>query len=182
MTTNCSDISVAVFLGLGSNQEHRESILDSAVARLSSILDCLRVSSYYESDPLYVTDQPRFLNAVVTGCTEMEPRRLLTVIHEIERSHGRDRSVETPKGPRTLDIDILLYGDRQISEPDLRIPHPGMLERRFVLEPLIEIAPHLIHPLTGRKLSTVLGRLGPQGVYLRRRNPYNGGTPGVHRR
>ena len=173
MKTNCSDLSVAVFLGLGSNREHRESILDSAVARLSSILDGLRVSSYYQSDPLYVAEQPRFLNAVVTGCTVMGPRRLLTVIHEIERSHGRDRSVETPKGPRTLDIDILLYGDRQIAESDLQIPHPGMVERRFVLEPLMEIAPHLVHPLTGEKLSAVLEKLGPQGVYLTRRNPYN---------
>ncbi|TVR00565.1 MAG: 2-amino-4-hydroxy-6-hydroxymethyldihydropteridine diphosphokinase [Spirochaetaceae bacterium] len=174
MTTSCSDPATVVFLGLGSNQEHRDAVLDSAILRLSSILDGIRVSSFYQSDPLYVTEQPSFLNAVVAGCTTLSPRALLSAVNDIERSHGRDRRVERPKGPRTLDIDILLYGDRRISESDLQIPHPGMMERRFVLEPLLEIAPDLVHPVTGEQVSAVLERLDPQGVYLWRCNPYNG--------
>ena len=181
MTTNCSEPLVAVFLGLGSNRDERADYLDSAADHLSALLGDLRVSSYYESDPLYLTDQPLFLNAVVGGCTDLSPRALLGAVQVIERAHGRDRSAETPKGPRTLDIDILFYGELVVQDAELRLPHPGVLERRFVLEPLVEIAGDLVHPVTGDRCRDALAHLTSQGVYLRRRNPYNGATPGEHR-
>ena len=111
-------------------------------------------------------DQPDFLNLVVTGLTEVEPFDLLHRTQAIESSFGRDRSRERPKGERTLDIDILLYGSTIMNSTQLLLPHPGMLERAFVLVPLLEIAPDLINPVSGIAFAEALPRVKDQGIYL----------------
>ena len=116
-----------------------------------------RSSSIFETEPVDLPDQPLFLNCVLEIETTLQPLELLRRIHEIEAACGRTR--EIPKGPRTLDIDILLYGDLVIGTPELTIPHPAMLERRFVLEPLAELAPDLRIPGTTHKVSSVLALL-----------------------
>lgn len=153
-----------VFLSLGSNLGDRLVFLAQAVQRLQGCLRGLRVSSVYETAPLYLTAQPRFLNIVVTGLTRLAPRALLLRALAIEEALGRDRGTGTPKGPRPIDIDLLLYADRLIAEPDLRVPHPGLLERRFVLEPLLELEPELRDPAGGRLLAETLAALAAQGV------------------
>jgi 2-amino-4-hydroxy-6-hydroxymethyldihydropteridine diphosphokinase len=102
------------------------------------------VSSLYETEPVDYREQPWFLNCVVAGETEIAAEELLRALREIETRMGSKK--EFAKGPRLLDIDILLYGDEMIESPELQVPHPRMLERRFVLEPLVEIAPELRHP------------------------------------
>jgi len=153
-----------VFLSLGSNLGDRRALLAEAVRRLGRSLRELRVSSLYETAPLYVTSQPRFLNIAVAGRTRLSPRRLLEKAQAIERELGRDRAAGGPKGPRTIDIDLLLHGERRLQEPDLRLPHPGLLERRFVLEPLLELEPGLRDPSSGQPLAQALARLPAQGV------------------
>ena len=153
-----------VFLSLGSNLGDRLAFLAEAVSRLGQYLRELRVSSVYETAPLYFTSQPRFLNIVVAGRTRLPPRRLLSSALTIEEALGRDRAASGPKGPRPIDIDLLLYADLLIAEPDLRVPHPGMRERRFVLEPLLELEPLLRDPADGLPLAESLARLPGQGV------------------
>ena len=123
-------------------------------------------SSLYRTSPRYVLDQPDFLNLVVTGLTEIEPVELLSRTQDIEASFGRDRSRERPKGERTLDIDILLYGSTILDSGKLILPHPGMLERAFVLVPLIEIAPDLVNPVSGKSFAEALPGVKDQGIYL----------------
>ncbi len=171
--TSCSEPAQQVFLGLGSNIGNRLEQLDSAVARLRGILDRLTVSSVYESEPMYVSDQPRFLNLVVAGCSVLEPRALLRRTAVIEADAGRRRDPAQVNGPRPLDIDILLYGDRVVDTDTLQIPHPWLHERRFVLQPLLEIAPSARDPRDGTPLAELLRRLPEQGVYCYRANPYN---------
>jgi len=122
------------------------------------------LSSLYESEPMYVTDQPLFLNAVGRTSSALTPQKMLETIHEIERLLGRDRSRERRMGPRTVDLDILLCGDAVIDEPDLTIPHPRMRERGFVLVPLLEISPQIRDPRTGTAYSEFLPGIG-RGVY-----------------
>jgi 2-amino-4-hydroxy-6-hydroxymethyldihydropteridine diphosphokinase len=153
-----------VFLSLGSNLGDRLAFLAEAVSRLGQHLRELRVSSVYETAPLYLTSQPRFLNIVVAGRTRLPPRGLLSGALAIEEALGRDRAASGPKGPRAIDIDLLLYADRLIAEPDLRVPHPGMRERRFVLEPLLELEPELRDPASGLRLAELLAGLPDQGV------------------
>jgi 2-amino-4-hydroxy-6-hydroxymethyldihydropteridine diphosphokinase len=157
---------VQVFLGLGSNMGDSASILASASAALSGLLKNARTSRLWRSRARYLEDQADFLNAAIVGETELEPRSLLAEIHKIEADHGRNRDVETFKGPRPLDIDILLYGDRLLAEPDLVIPHPGLRERKFAMLPLLELAPDLADPATGARFSAIAASLAPQGVYL----------------
>ncbi len=171
--TSCSEPAQQVVLGLGSNIGNRLEQLDSAVARLRGILDRLTVSSVYESEPMYVSDQPRFLNLVVAGCSVLEPRALLRRTAVIEADAGRRRDPAQVNGPRPLDIDILLYGDRVVDTDTLQIPHPRLHERRFVLQPLLEIAPSARDPRDGTPLAELLRRLPEQGVYCYRANPYN---------
>lgn len=122
------------------------------------------LSSLYESEPMYVTDQPLFLNAVGRTSSPLSPREMLKAIHAIENALGRDRSREKRMGPRTVDLDILLCGDVVIDSPDLVIPHPRITERGFVLIPLLELSPRLRDPKTGAAYSDFLpGR--SQGVY-----------------
>lgn len=155
-----------IFLGLGSNQGDSVSILRSAYADLGRILREPRISSLYVSKARYVTDQPDFVNAVVSGLTELDPRGLLGAIHEIEAAHGRDRSRERSKGPRSLDIDILLHGDAVLDEADLAIPHSGLGERKFALLPLVELSPDLRDPRSGKPYAELLAGLPAQGIYL----------------
>jgi 2-amino-4-hydroxy-6-hydroxymethyldihydropteridine diphosphokinase len=140
-----------VFVGLGSNLGERESTLKAAIGRLRTIpkVDVRAVSSLRDTAPVGYVDQPRFLNGVVELETTLSARALLGVLLELERAFGRDRSTGPPMGPRTLDLDLLLYGDATIDEPLLTVPHPRLHERRFVLEPLAELDPGLEVPGQG---------------------------------
>ncbi len=122
----------------------------------------VRTSSVYETEPQDVRDQPWFLNMVIEIETELFPKQLLARLQKIERELGRKRTV--PKGPRTIDVDILLYGSFVMETAQLQIPHPRMAERRFVLEPLQEIAPGLRHPITKKTVSEMLGNCAAQVV------------------
>ena len=148
---------VRVAIALGSNVGDRESHLQFAVDRLSSIISDLRVSRWYETEPVGVGAQPLFLNAAVVGETDLSPRRLLDTLLAIERERGRERPF--PSAPRTLDLDLILYGDCVIDEPGLSVPHPRFRERVFVLEPLAEVAPDLVDPVTGRRVRELFARL-----------------------
>jgi 2-amino-4-hydroxy-6-hydroxymethyldihydropteridine diphosphokinase len=154
-----------VYLGLGSNVGDRERNLAAALAQLAGpALRILRVSSTYETEPVDYTGQRWFLNLVVEAETDLFPMQLLARIVKIERALGRVRTV--PKGPRTLDIDILLYGRAVIRSAKLEIPHPRMAERRFVLAPLAELAPGLRHPLTRKTIREMLEAAPVQAVRL----------------
>lgn len=138
-------MSTLVYLSLGSNLGDRAANLRSALLQLPAAKTPVsKVSSFYETEPVDVRDQPWFLNCVVEGRTELEPPELLRALRAIEAQLGSRK--EFAKGPRLLDIDILLYGDLVLATPELQIPHPRMLERKFVLAPLAEIVPALKHP------------------------------------
>lgn len=143
------------YLGLGSNVGDREANLREALERLHTAgIHVARRSSLYETEPQDVRDQPWFLNAVIKVETELFPRQLLGCLQNIEREMGRRRV--TPKGPRNIDIDILFYGRSVIDAPELQVPHPRIAERRFVLEPLSEIAPEFRHPVIGKTAREML--------------------------
>ncbi|HEX5227976.1 MAG TPA: 2-amino-4-hydroxy-6-hydroxymethyldihydropteridine diphosphokinase [Bryobacteraceae bacterium] len=151
------------YLGLGSNLGDREANLREAVQRLEAgDVRLTRRSSLYEAAPRDVLDQPAFLNAVIEIETELFPMQLLARAQTVERDMGRQRV--TPKGPRNIDVDILFYGRVVIATPELEVPHPRIAERRFVLEPLAEIAPELRHPVTGKTAREMLATIEPQGV------------------
>jgi 2-amino-4-hydroxy-6-hydroxymethyldihydropteridine diphosphokinase len=120
----------------------------------------------YCTKPQYVLDQPDFFNLVVFGNSELEPDELLDYTQRVEASLGRNRDRERPKGERTLDIDILLFGSKIIKSDHLSIPHPGMIERAFVLVPLLELDDGLVHPETGIRISNYLPNVQTQGIYL----------------
>ncbi|MBZ5729391.1 MAG: 2-amino-4-hydroxy-6-hydroxymethyldihydropteridine diphosphokinase [Acidobacteriia bacterium] len=154
-----------VYLGLGSNVGDRERNLRAAMERLAAPgLRILRVSPVYETEPLEYTAQAWFLNLVVEAETELFPMQLLARAGRIERALGRVRAV--PKGPRTIDIDILLYGQAVVRNATLEIPHPRMGERRFVLAPLADLAPGLRHPVTQRTARQMLEAAPHQAVRL----------------
>jgi 2-amino-4-hydroxy-6-hydroxymethyldihydropteridine diphosphokinase len=156
-------VSRIVYLGLGSNVGERERNLRDALDLLAEPrLRVLRVSSFYETAPLEVRDQPWFLNAVAEVETDLFPKQLLARIQKIEQQLGRKRV--RPKGPRTVDIDILLYGATVIDTEELQVPHPRLAERRFVLEPLAELAPELRHPVTRRTVTEMLHAVAGQAV------------------
>ncbi len=151
------------YLGLGSNLGDREANLREALERLETAgVRVLRRSSVYETEPQDLRDQPWFLNAAVQVTTDLFPLQLLFSIQNIEREMGRRRV--TPKGPRNIDIDILFYGRSVIHAADLEVPHPRIAQRRFVLEPLAEIAPELRHPVNGKTAREMLAALDPQGI------------------
>ena len=142
-------------IGIGSNVGDRRSHLDYAVSQLRSLLLGLRVSTYCETAPVSVTGvQPPFLNAAAVGEAALSPRELLEALLAVERARGRERPF--PGAARTLDLDLLLYGDAELDEAGLKVPHPRFRERRFVLEPLAQIAPDLRDPATGRTIRELL--------------------------
>jgi len=145
--------AVTVYLGLGSNLGDRQANLDRALEFLSQRLRMGKISSIYDTEPLGDSDQPRFLNLVCQAFTHLEPAGLLALAKGIERKLGR---VSKSGRPRTIDIDILLYGDQVIDTPALVIPHPKMTERAFVLIPLDEIAPDAVHPTSGKTVKELL--------------------------
>jgi 2-amino-4-hydroxy-6-hydroxymethyldihydropteridine diphosphokinase len=149
---------VIAYIGLGSNLGDREATLREALQRLGGLdgIDVAAVSSFRETDPVGRLDQPRFLNAAAALETKLSPRELLGCLLEVERALGRDRTKEERWGPRTIDLDLLLYGDETIAEPGLEVPHPRMAERAFVLEPLLELDPGLRLP-DGRALVDLYG-------------------------
>lgn len=143
-----------VYLGLGSNCGDRLANLRAGAQRLHAAITITQVSSVYETEPVGYAEQPWFLNAVLEGYTELGPDTLLQFALGIEKALGRERSF--PNAPRTLDIDILLYGELKIASPTLTVPHPRLTERGFTLCPLTEIAPHLEHPVTGDSMENIL--------------------------
>ena len=153
-----------IVLGLGSNRGNSRRIILDAIAALDQILVKLRRASLYETDPLYVIDQNRFINTAVAGHYTGSPQELLSCIHEIEARFGRDRAREQRWGERSLDIDILLFGNLVIDEPNLQIPHPRLKERRFALEPLLELFPDAVEPGTGLSYKAMCDALPDQGV------------------
>jgi 2-amino-4-hydroxy-6-hydroxymethyldihydropteridine diphosphokinase len=146
------------YIGLGSNLGDRAATIRRALERLDAHaeIELLAVSSLRETDPVGVEDQPRFLNGAAALRTELGPRELLDRMLEVERGLGRVRD-GTRYGPRTIDLDLLLYGDAVVDEPGLEIPHPRLAERMFVLEPLVELDPLLEVPGQGRVQALLAG-------------------------
>jgi 2-amino-4-hydroxy-6-hydroxymethyldihydropteridine diphosphokinase len=163
-----------VILGLGSNREDSRGrapglILESAVDSLDALLSGMKRASLYKTRPLHLEDQPPFYNTAVSGFCSCTPRLLLDALHRIEAAHERDRARERRCGERTLDIDILLFGDQVLScaagaECAPEIPHPRLKERAFALIPLLELLPDAKDPVSGVFYRTILANLGDQGV------------------
>jgi 2-amino-4-hydroxy-6-hydroxymethyldihydropteridine diphosphokinase len=139
-----------VYVALGSNLGEREQMLRSALEELAAEpgVELVACSSFRETDPVGFLEQPRFLNAAAVLATELGARELLGRLLDVERRLGRTRT-GPPLGPRTIDLDLLLYGAETIAEPGLQVPHPRLHERRFVLEPLVELEPDLVVPGRG---------------------------------
>jgi len=150
-----------VAVALGSNIGDRQAHLDFAIRRLHDFLTDLRVSSFIDTAPVGVGPQATFLNAAAAGlCPHSSPRVLLDALLAIERDRGRERP--HPGAPRTLDLDLILFGDVVLSEPGLQVPHPRFRERRFVLEPLAAITPEWVDPVTGKSVGELLAELGTE--------------------
>jgi 2-amino-4-hydroxy-6-hydroxymethyldihydropteridine diphosphokinase len=153
---------MTAYLSLGSNLGDREAHLREAIHRLNGLGRVLTVSSVYETEPVEVAEeQPWFLNCAVALETDLGPEELLEAILSLEQAMGRRRT--GPKAPRTIDIDIVFYSDLVLNLPDLTVPHPALHQRRFVLEPLAEIAPALLHPVFKRSVEDILAAL-PAGT------------------
>jgi 2-amino-4-hydroxy-6-hydroxymethyldihydropteridine diphosphokinase len=153
------------YLSLGSNVGDCAAQLRDAIARLGRIGKIVRVSSFYETEPVEFTEQPWFLNCAVALETSATPQELMKALLRIEEEMGRRRVQK--KGPREIDIDILLFGDEVVESEELTVPHPAMAQRRFVLEPLVEIAPELKHPVTRNTVRDLL-RGFPEGQVAKR--------------
>jgi len=154
---------VTVYLGLGSNMGNRQDNLDRALDLLSQRLRTGKVSSIYDTEPIGNVNQPRFLNLVCQVYTRLAPRELLTLAKGVELKLGR--VLGKSNSPRPIDIDILFYGDLVIETPELVIPHPRLTERAFVLVPLTEIAPDLVHPVSGKTVKELMSAVTEvQGV------------------
>jgi len=158
-------VGETAYLSLGSNLGDRAANLSAAVAQLDAAGRVLAVSGLYETQPVDVLDQPWFLNCVVAIETDKTPRELLQLALRVEAMMGRLRL--RAKGARRIDIDVVLFGDCVVDEPGLKIPHPAMHQRRFVLEPLVEIAPEVRHPELGKTARELLTAL-PGGQTVRR--------------
>lgn len=158
------------FLSLGSNLGDREQNLKDAIRHLGGIGHLTHVSSLYETEPVDYTQQPRFVNCVVELQTDLTAAEILARVLQIEQKMGRQRLPGQIKGPRLIDIDILLADDQVVNTPELTVPHPAMHQRRFVLEPLTEIAPAAIHPLLKRTVRELRDAL-PPGQDVRKLSP-----------
>jgi 2-amino-4-hydroxy-6-hydroxymethyldihydropteridine diphosphokinase len=151
--------AIAMGSNLTSPLGDREANLREAIARVGHLGEVWAVSSFYDTAPVGYIDQPRFLNGAMLLETELEPLDLLRALLTIEREMGRDRAAAPSKGPRVIDLDLLLMGDVVMATTELTLPHPAMAERRFVLEPLSEIAPTLVDPVSGSTVEQMLARL-----------------------
>jgi 2-amino-4-hydroxy-6-hydroxymethyldihydropteridine diphosphokinase len=151
------------YIALGSNLGDRQQTLNAAVERLGRLGQVVARSSLYETEPVGLRDQAIFLNAVVALDTRLEPLPLLHALLAIERELGRDRTHGIPKGPRILDLDLLLMENQIISGKELSLPHPALTLRRFVLAPLAEIAPELKHPQQNQTIAELLAQLPDEG-------------------
>ncbi|HEX8712091.1 MAG TPA: 2-amino-4-hydroxy-6-hydroxymethyldihydropteridine diphosphokinase [Terracidiphilus sp.] len=151
------------YIGLGANLPSQvglpEATLAAAVERMAALGRITRISSLYSTEPVGYSEQPRFVNAVIALDTDADARQLLEVLQQIELEFGRDRRHSIRNGPRTLDLDILLYGDAVIDEPGLHVPHPRFAERAFALWPLEEIAPDAMDPRSRRTVAELLLKL-----------------------
>lgn len=153
------------YLSLGSNLGNRKQNLRDALRRLESVATVRAISSIYETDPVEFTDQPMFLNCAIALETPASPDQLMVQLLEIEKAMGRRRIQK--KGPRIIDLDILLFGDQVVSTPAVTIPHPAMHHRRFVLEPLAEIGSETKHPILQKTVRELLEEL-PSGQSVQR--------------
>ena len=152
-----------VYLGLGTNVGDREMNLKAAVDALSAKVKIAAQSAVYRTEPWGYTDQADFLNQVVEGNTSLSPQDLLAFVKQTEEQVGRKATFRW--GPREIDIDILLYDDLVLETPELTIPHPRLHERVFMLVPLAELAPELVHPKLGETIKDLLDKTGREGVF-----------------
>ena len=158
-----SDLTAAVYIGLGANVGNRLANLRLALARMQTFARLEAVSRLYETAPVGLQEQPSFLNAACRVTTGLEPAALFRFLKNLEAEIGR-RPGGPPGGPRPIDLDILLYGERLVETGGLRIPHPRLAERAFVLAPLCDLAPDLRHPVLGKTMRELLDAVGEAGI------------------
>ena len=156
--------AIALGSNLVSDFGDRQANLEQAVGLIAELGEVTGVSSFYDTEPVGELEQPRFLNGALVIETELEPVALLRELLTVERAMGRDRAASVAKGPRVIDLDLLLYADREwgdvvMETEELTLPHPAMQERRFVLEPLKEIAPEWVHPVLGLTVGELFERV-----------------------
>jgi len=157
------------YVGLGSNLGDREQQIRAAIEQIALLpgTQLVQGSSLYDTQPVGELDQPNFLNAVAVFETELDPKSFLWNLLLIERRLGRVRRADRRYGPRTIDLDLLFHGDTVVDEPGLQLPHPEIARRAFVLVPLAEVDPHLVHPSLGVPVSTLLARVEPRPTVRR---------------
>ncbi len=167
--------STVVYIALGTNEGERWENLRMAIASLTRCVLADRCSDVYETEPAYVLDQPRYLNMVIAGTTELEPYALLHCLKNLEQHLGR--TVGRRWGERRIDLDILIYGDLRMAQSDLTIPHERMHERSFVLQPLMDLAPDLVPPGMSRTVRELVAAAPPHGMVLARLGPLTTNQP-----